>query len=156
MGTAGRMITAAAGFAALLVAGVVVAEAQNAPAEVIKQRQEIMKANGAAAKTLADMMKGEKPYSQDAAHQAAVTINDNSKKIPSMFPAGSGTEAGVKTGALPAIWQNKTDFDEKSKKLEEESAKLVAANDEAAVKAQFGNVGKACGGCHETYRSKEK
>ncbi|HTY65435.1 MAG TPA: cytochrome c [Alphaproteobacteria bacterium] len=156
MGTAARMITAAAGFAALLVAGVVVAEAQNAPAEVIKQRQEMMKANGAAAKTLADMMKGEKPYSQDAAHQAAVTINANSKKIPSMFPAGSGTEAGVKTGALPAIWQNKADFDAKSKKLEEESAKLVAANDEAAVKAQFGNVGKACGGCHETYRSKEK
>ncbi|MBV8535287.1 MAG: cytochrome c [Alphaproteobacteria bacterium] len=156
MGRAARMITAAAGFAALLAAGVVVAQAQNAPAEIIKQRQEMMKANGAAAKTLADMMKGEKPYSQDAAHQAAVTINDNSKKIPSMFPAGSGSEAGVKTGALPAIWQNKADFDEKSKKLEEESAKLVAANDEAAVKAQFGNVGKACGGCHETYRSKEK
>ncbi|HTP83581.1 MAG TPA: cytochrome c [Alphaproteobacteria bacterium] len=156
MGRATRMITAAAGFAALLVAGVVVAEAQNAPAEVIKQRQELMKANGAAAKTLADMMKGEKPYSQQAAHQAAVTINDNSKKIPSMFPAGSGAEAGVKTDALPAIWQNKADFDTKAKNLETESAKLVAANDEAAVKAQFGNVGKACGGCHEGYRAKKQ
>ena len=156
MGRATRIVTTAAGLAALLVAGVVVAEAQNAPAEVIKQRQEMMKSNGAAAKTLSEMMKGEKPYSQPAAHQAAVTINDNSKKIPSMFPAGSGTEAGVKTGALPAIWKDKSDFDAKAKKLEEESAKLVAANDEAAVKAQFGNVGKACGGCHETYRSKEK
>ena len=31
---------------------------------------------------------------------------------------------------------------------------LAKANDEAGVKAQFGNVGKACGGCHETYRAK--
>ncbi len=155
MGRGMRTIMAGAGVAALLAAGVA-AMAQTAPADIIKQRQEVMKANGAAAKTLADMMKGEKPYSQDAAHQAAVTINGNSKKIPSMFPPGSGSEAGVKTGALPAIWQNKADFDAKAKKLDEESAKLAAANDEAAVKAQFGNVGKACGGCHETYRSKEK
>jgi cytochrome c556 len=133
-----------------------VAQAQNAPTEIIKQRQEMMKANGTSAKALADMMKGEKPYSQETAHQAAVTINANSKKISSMFPSGSGAEAGVKTDALPAIWQNKADFDEKAKKLEEESAKLVAANDEAAVKAQFGNVGKACGGCHEGYRAKKQ
>lgn len=155
MGRVTRMMTVAAGLAALLAAGVV-AEAQNAPTEIIKQRQEMMKANGASAKALADMMKGEKPYSQQAAHQAAVTINDNSKKISSMFPPGSGAEAGVKTAALPAIWKDKADFDAKAKKLEEESATLVAANDEAAVKAQFGNVGKACGGCHETYREKQQ
>src|SRR5215472_14101942 len=103
-----RLGAAAVGFAALLAAGVV-AVAQTAPADIIKQRQEMMKSNGAAAKALAEMMKGEKPYSQDAVHQAAVTINSNSKKISSMFPAGSGAEAGVKTDALPAIWQNKTD-----------------------------------------------
>jgi cytochrome c556 len=150
-----RLGAAVTAIAALLAVGVV-AEAQNAPSEVIKQRQDMMKANGASAKALAEMMKGEKPYDQATAHKAAVTINDSSKKISSMFPPGSGAEAGVKTAALPAIWQNKADFDEKAKKLEEESAKLVAANDEAAVKAQFGNVGKACGGCHETYRAKEQ
>src|SRR5215472_8320903 len=150
-----RLGVVAAGIAALLAVGVV-AEAQNAPSAVIKERQDMMKSNGASAKALAEMMKGEKPYSQDTAHKAAMTINENSKKISSMFPPGSGAEAGVKTGALPAIWQNKADFDAKAKTLEEESAKLVAANDEAAVKAQFGNVGKACGGCHETYRAKEQ
>ena len=154
MGRGMRLGAAAAGLAVLLGVGVV-AEAQNAPTAVIKERQDLMKANGASAKALAEMMKGEKPYDQAAAHKAAVTINDNSKKISSLFPPGSGAEAGVKTGALPAIWTNKADFDAKAKKLEEESAKLVAANDEAAVKAQFGNVGKSCGGCHETYRAKE-
>lgn len=134
----------------------IVAEAQIAPAQIIKQRQELMKANGAAAATLVKMIRGEQPYTQQAAHQAAVTINNNSKQITNLFPPGSGAEAGVKTGALPAIWQNKADFDAKAKTLQDESAKLVAANDEAAVKAEVPNVGKACGGCHQTYRAKEK
>lgn len=151
-----RIQIAAAATAMVALLGIaIMAEAQTAPAQIIKQRQELMKANGAAAATLAKMMKGEQPYSQDAAHQAAVTINNNSKQIPTLFPPGSGSEAGVKTGALPAIWQNKADFEAKAKQLEEESAKMVAANDEAGVKAQFGNVGKACGGCHQNYRAKE-
>lgn len=155
MGRGMRIGAAAVSIVALLGIAII-AEAQTAPAQVIKQRQELMKANGAAAKTLAEMMKGEKPYDQKAAHQAAVTINTNSKQIPTLFPPGSGSEAGVKTGALPAIWQNKADFEAKAKNLEEQSAKMVAANDEAAVKAQFGAVGKACGGCHQDYRAKEK
>lgn len=146
---------AAAGIGVLLGIAIV-AEAQTAPAQIIKQRQELMKSNGAAAAALVKMMRGEQPYNQAAAHQAAVTINTNSKQIPNLFPPGSGAEAGVKTGALPAIWQNKADFDAKAQALEAESAKLVAANDEGAVKAEFGSVGKACGACHQTYRAKEK
>jgi cytochrome c556 len=114
-----------------------------------------MKANGAAAKTLTQMVRGEQPWNQQAAHQAAMTLNNNSKQIPSLFPQGSGQETGVKTAALPTIWQNKADFDAKAKAMEAETAKLVAANDEAAVKAQFPNVGKTCGGCHENYRQKQ-
>ncbi len=154
MGRGLRVGAAATGLVALLGIAIV-AEAQTAPAEIIKQRQELMKANGAAAKALTEMVKGEKPYDQSAAHQAAMTINNNSKKIPSLFPAGSGSEAGVKTAALPKIWQDKSDFDAKAKALEEASAKLVAANDEAGIKAQFGNVGKTCGGCHQDYRAKQ-
>lgn len=146
---------AAAGIGILLGIAIV-AEAQTAPAQIIKQRQELMKSNGAAAAALVKMIRGEQPYNQVAAHQAAVTINTNSKQIANLFPPGSGAEAGVKTGALPTIWQNKADFDAKAKALEEQSAKLVAANDEATVKAEVGNLGKACGACHQTYRAKEK
>jgi cytochrome c556 len=148
-----RLGAAAAGVAVLLGVAVI-AEAQNAPAQV-SQRQELMKANGAAAKTLTQMVRGEQPWNQQAAHQAAMTLNNNSKQIPSLFPQGSGQETGVKTAALPTIWQNKADFDAKAKAMEAETAKLVAANDEAAVKAQFPNVGKTCGGCHENYRQKQ-
>lgn len=149
-----RLGAAAAGVVALLGVAVI-AEAQNAPAQ-INQRQEVMKANGAAAKTLTQMVRGEQPWDQQAAHQAAMTLNNNSKQIPTLFPQGSGQETGVKTAALATIWQNKADFDAKAKAMEEETAKLMAANDEAAVKAQFPNVGKTCGGCHENYRAKQQ
>lgn len=149
----GWRLGAAAAGVAVLAGIVVVAQAQVAPPQ-IKQRQEAMKANGAAAKTIGDMMKGEKPWDQAAAHQAAVTINSNAKALPGLFPSGSGAESGVKTAALPAIWSKMDDFKAKAKANEDESAKLVAANDEASFKAQFPNVGKTCGGCHESYRAK--
>jgi cytochrome c556 len=133
----------------------VVAVAQNAPADIAK-RQEAMKAQGAAAAKVSKMMKGEEPWDQAAAHQAAVTFNNTSKLIPGLFPKGTGPEAGVKTAALPAIWEKKADFDAKAKALEEASAKLASAGDEASFKAEFPNVGKTCGGCHQDYRAKQQ
>lgn len=37
-----------------------------------------------------------------------------------------------------------------------ELAKVAATGDAAALKVQFGNVGKACKGCHEKFREEEK
>ena len=125
-----------------------------ADTDPIAERRALMKHDGEAAKKLFDMSKGKIPFDLATVKESLATLNEGATKSAALFPDNSKTGGG--TAALPAIWQNKADFDEKSKKLEEESAKLVAANDEAAVKAQFGNVGKACGGCHETYRSKEK
>jgi len=45
-----------------------------------------------------------------------------------------------------------------SSRLENESHKLYTvaqSGDEAAVKTQIGAVGKACGGCHESFRQKQ-
>ena len=125
----------------------------------IKVRQDAMKGNGDAAKVLAPMAKGEQPWNQAAAVKAATEIHTTATKIPSLFPAGSGPETGIKTAALPEIWKDKADFDAKAKTLETESGKLLQlaqANDQAGFKTQFGNVGKACGGCHQTYRKKEQ
>ena len=62
-----------------------------------------------------------------------------------------------KTRALPEVWTNKAKFDEAAQRLQTEVTKLgevARAKNEAGVKAQFGAVGKACGGCHENFRSK--
>lgn len=152
-----RLGVAVAAVAAMLGVAVV-AEAQMAPPQ-IDARQKAMKGNGAAAKTLTGIVKGESPWNQKAVVDAATAINNTAKIIPSVFPKGSGPESGAKTAALPAIWANFPDFTAKAKALEEASAKLLqlaSANDEAGVKAQFPNVGKACGGCHQDYRAKQQ
>jgi cytochrome c556 len=142
---------------AALAGGIAIAQAQTAPAAAITARQDAMKAQGGAMRTLTQMVRGEQPFNQQAAVQAITTVNNTSKVIPSVFPQGSGPEAG-KTDALPAIWQNWSDFQAKAAALETESAKLLQlaqSGDEAGFKAQLPAVGRSCGGCHETYRVKK-
>jgi cytochrome c556 len=143
--------------AVTLVGGIAVAEAQTSAIKQIEQRKEMMKASGAAMKTLTPMARGEAPWDQKAASDAARALAGAAPKIPAAFPAGTGPEAG-KTDALPAIWQNKADFDAKAKAMQAETEKLlqvVQANDEAGFKAQFPKVGRTCAGCHESYRMKK-
>ena len=62
---------------------------------------------------------------------------------------------GGDTASLPAIWENKADFEAKLAKLSSDSK---AADDKVkdldSFKAVMGDVGKNCGGCHNTYRKK--
>lgn len=88
----------------------------------------------------------------------AQEIADWAKKIPTMFPAGSGPEAGIKTRALPAIWADKADFEKKAADLGVAAGKLVLAlnsGDLGASKAAFGAMGGTCGACHKTYRTQQ-
>jgi cytochrome c556 len=142
--------------AALAFGLVLTAQAQGA-ADTISKRQEAMKGMGGAMRTLTPMVRGEQPWNQGSVVQAATTVNSTAKVIPSVFPAGTGPDAG-KTDALPAIWTNNADFAAKAKALEDASAQLLQlaqAGNEAGAKAQFANIGRACGGCHETYRVKK-
>jgi cytochrome c556 len=139
--------------AAMLLLGLAAAtRAQVAPPQ-IAQRQDLMKSSSAAIRTLVRMMRGTEPWDAGAAKKAAATINGNSRQIVGLFPPGSGADSGAKTAAKPAIWDNLSDFQARAKTLEDESAKLIAAGGDAAVKEQIPNVGKACSGCHEVYRS---
>jgi cytochrome c556 len=71
------------------------------------------------------------------------------------FPAGS--DKGD-TKALPAVWTDWKGFEAASTNLTEQATKLAdlgaAGKSADDIKAQFGAMGKACGGCHNTYRAK--
>ncbi len=124
----------------------------------IKARQDAMKANGAAAKAIGDELKKSDP--------SLKIIQDSTKSLdsslgsisPAAFPAGSGTESGVKTAALPAIWATPADFKTAYDNYAAEEKKfsgVVAGGDMSAIKAEFDNVGKTCGGCHRNNRAKD-
>jgi cytochrome c556 len=119
----------------------------------LQARKELMKANGEATKAVVAIMKGA-PFNLETVKTALNDYVVTSEKAPGLFPPGS--DKG-KTGALPAIWQNKADFDAKFAKLGADAkAALASVKDEASFKANFPPVLKNCGGCHELYRAKEK
>jgi cytochrome c556 len=148
-----------AAVAALGLAAAGIAYAQS-PGAAIQQRQDTMKANGGAMRVLTPMARGEQPWNQGAAVQALDTLMKNSDaKVVQLFPRGSGPESGVKTAALPAIWEKMGDFGTALKALNdaaENVLKLARANDEAGFKANFASIGRACGGCHEPFRAKQQ
>ena len=120
----------------------------------IHARQELMKANGQAAKSVVPFLKGAAPFKLATVQAALKTFIDAADKGPALFPPGS--DKG-KTHALPAIWTNKADFDAHFAKLGADSkAALAKITDEATFKADFPPIFKDCGGCHKTYRAKEE
>ena len=87
-----------------------------------------------------------------AAVNHAEKIAANAMKLDGMFKMGSG---GPKTRAKDAIWLKNDDFKSFIKDLQRTTKALVAAaksGNQDAVNAAIRNVGKNCGGCHDSYR----
>lgn len=127
-------------------------------ADPITERRELMKANGAAAKAINDILKNGGSAADMVPH--ADKLVDDSQKLPSLFPAGTDQPQGKDPGhtmAKPEIWSDPSGFAEKLKIFQDESAMFktaVASGDMAAIKAEFEKLGEACGGCHKVYRAK--
>ena len=124
----------------------------------ITERRELMKANGAAAKAINDILQKGGSAADLAPH--ADKLVDDSTKLASLFPAGTDKPQGKDPGqtmAKPEIWSDPSDFAAKLKAFQDESAMFktaVAGGDMAMIKAEFEKVGETCGGCHKTYRAK--
>jgi cytochrome c556 len=119
----------------------------------IAARRAIMKANGQAAQLGTKMTKGEEPFSVEKGKKVFATYQDVAK-AHELFPENSKT--GGETAALPAIWENKADFEARLTKLATEAKAAEAkVTDLDSFKAQFTEVQKNCGGCHQTYRKRQ-
>ena len=125
--------------------------------DVVKSTQTQMKATGRAlGGTLAPMNKGEKPYDQAAVDEALKTLDDTAKQLPTMFPASiKAVKFEGDYNPSPKIWDDSAGFkakiDDYAKAVADAKAKI---KDLDSLKANFPAIGKACGGCHETYRLK--
>jgi len=137
-----------------VAAGAVLAQAK--PEQLVKQRQSVMTLQGKYFGPMAAMAQGKAPYNADIVRRNAAFL-DNLTRMP--WDTFEPSTKDVKpSGALPAIWEQPAKFKEAASRLENEANKLYEVSrsgDEAAVKAQIGAVGKACGGCHESFRQKQ-
>ncbi len=123
-----------------------------AQSDPIAARKGMMKAVGGANGAITQMLDGKVPFEAAKAKAALMTINENAGKIAPLFPANS---KDGDTAALPAVWENKADFDAKMVKM---GADAKAAADKVtdldSLKANIGSVRQNCGGCHNVYRKK--
>src|ERR1700730_19297500 len=102
--------------AAAVALAVTAVAAQSDP---IAARKALMKSNGDQAKVGAAMAKGEGPFDLPKAQAIFATFADAATKAPALFPDTSKT--GGETAALPAIWENKADFDARLAKFWKEA-----------------------------------
>lgn len=132
---------------------VINAFAQAKPEVLVKQRQAAMTLQSKYFGPLAGMAQGKIPYNAEVAARNAGYLSVLDKMPWDGFAASTKDE---KTKALPAVFENPEKFKEAQDRFQNAVAKLVSATkaDEAAFKAAAGEVGKACGACHESFRAK--
>src|SRR5262252_3263910 len=124
-----------------------------AQSDPIAARKALMKANGDQSKVATDMLEAKQPFDLATAKKVFAIFAEAGDKALALFPDTSKT--GGDTAALPAIWENKADFEAKLAKLAAEAkAALAATTSLDTFKAQIVEVRKNCGGCHQPYRKR--
>ena len=135
---------------AVVALGVTAVVAQSDP---IAARKALMKENGRHSGIAREMIEGKQPF--DLAKAKAVLANFAAvhDKGKNLWPDNS--KSGGDTASLPAIWENKADFEAKLAKLSSDAkAQDAGVKDLDSFKAAMAEIGKNCGGCHNTYRKK--
>tara|TARA_R110000787_G_scaffold26080_6_gene73075 strand:- start:7218 stop:7790 length:573 start_codon:yes stop_codon:yes gene_type:complete len=122
--------------------------------EQIEARQAQLKKIGKAFKTINDQLKAGTPDLAQIQAAAAVVPKETAD-MADWFPEGTGPDAGVKTEALPIIWESKSDFNDKVAALQDAAAKLetvAQGGNVTEIASAFQTTGGTCKACHDKYR----
>jgi cytochrome c556 len=119
-------------------------------------RHSLMTAVGWKVARLRAMAMGEIPVDNAAAEKDARDVAALAGMMSEGFIPNSAVEG---SRALPAIWTNFPDFQQKANDLQTAAAALAdatRANGFEASKGMVQPVGQSCGGCHRPYRASEE
>jgi cytochrome c556 len=148
-----KLVTA--GLALALGAGFTLTAQAQSPEAMVKQRQAAMTLQGKYFGPLGAMAQGKMPFNAEMVARNAGYLNVLDKMAWDGFADGT---KGIKSRALPAIWDDAGKFKEAQNNFMSAVSALVEASnsgDEGKIKAAIGGVGKTCGGCHENFREKQ-
>lgn len=129
------------------------------PEDQIRWRQSVMQTLNWSLQRIKSNIDG--TFNKEQVIQAANVIQALANSgSGALFAPGTDTGKGWHdTGVKPELFTNSAKLKEVGmayNKEANEMAKVAAGGDAAAVKAQFGNLGKACKGCHDEFRKEEK
>ena len=118
--------------------------------DVVAERQRVMKLQGA---SWADIQAKAKAGNIEGIAVNAENLALGSQVIPSLFPAGSGTD---KSKAKPDIWQKWPEFEAAAKNFGVQAEKLrdaARAKNQQLTQELVKDFGRqACGTCHTPFR----
>lgn len=121
-------------------------------------REHHMRLNAFNIAPLGAMAKGEMPFDAElaAAHANNIAALSRLNKH-GYWVEGSDSESLEDSRALPVIWENLEEVEAGFEELATaaEAAAAAAPEGQEAFAAAFGQVGAACGSCHEEYRAPE-
>ena len=118
--------------------------------EIIKGRKAMFSENYQNAKKISILLKSKKI---EEAKPLMKKISDNYIKLLDYFP--ENTKEGLKTEALPTIWENKDEFNALMKKASDDMIKLAKAIETAEDlrAAQKELMWSNCTTCHSRFRA---
>ena len=117
--------------------------------EIIKERKSIFSKNYKTAKRVNSLASN---GNLDEAKKLMIEMSDNYKRLLDLFPENS--KVGFKTEALPAIWENKDEFNLLMTKASTNMIELTSVIDGAEdVRATLGKyMWSSCKSCHSKFR----
>ena len=118
--------------------------------EIIKERKSIFSKNYKTAKRVQGLASN---GDIDEAKKLMIEMSDNYKRLLNLFPENS--KVGFKTEALPAIWENKDEFNLLMTKASNNMIELTSVIDETEnMKATLGKyMWSSCKSCHSKFRA---
>ena len=118
--------------------------------EIIKERKSIFSKNYKTAKRVQGLASN---GDIDEAKKLMIEMSDNYKRLLDLFPENS--KVGFKTEALPAIWENKDEFNLLMTKASTNMIELTSVIDGVEdVKAALGKyMWSSCKSCHSKFRA---
>jgi cytochrome c556 len=124
------------------------------PEDIIKYRQNMMKAIGGHAGAAGAIIQGKVDYKNQLADHARA-LQALTGDIPALFPKDS--DFG-ETKAKDGVWSNRAEFEKIAKDAKANVAafaKAVQDGNQQAIAASYKEMGEGCKGCHKDFRKKE-
>ena len=146
-----RSLPAVAAAAAVLAAPLAAQEVD----PNVAARQSLMGLYGYNLAVLGGMAQGRIEYDADLATEAATSLYHLARSGSArMWPEGTDNASMEASRAMPAIWENMSDFSAKFVALQDASEAVMnaAGTDLDSLRAAMGPLGQSCGACHQTYR----
>lgn len=144
------LLAAALAVAAAMPVGLALGQAQ-----VIQERQEIMKSMNESLQAIQRVVQAGGPTG--AAVAPARLIAEHAPRIKALFPPGS--DQGARTRALPTIWSDRAGFEGRADAFAARAPALLAAaqgSDAAALGSVLQATGEACTNCHRPHRAPQR